>query len=93
MSEEEITRLYRIRKNVMKMLRDRGYVVGDFEIEMSKSEFIQKYGDNMKREDLVIIKGLRSNTTQQVSLSLSLNVRTHIFMGYKRRECDQWLWT
>ncbi|KAI3460617.1 hypothetical protein Pfo_017280 [Paulownia fortunei] len=66
MSEEEITRLCRIRKTVMQMLRDRAYVVGDFEIEMSKHQFLQKYGENMKREDLVIIKGLRSNSSDQI---------------------------
>lgn len=66
MSEEEISRLVRIRKNVMQMLRDRNYMVGDFEIEMSKYQFLQKYGENMKREDLVINKGLRNNSSDQV---------------------------
>jgi DNA-directed RNA polymerase I, II, and III subunit RPABC1 len=40
----------------MEMLRDRGYIVGDFEVNMSKHEFMEKYGENMKREDLVINK-------------------------------------
>lgn len=65
LSEEEITRLHRIRKTVMQMLRDRGYMVGDVEVEMTKTQFIQKYGENMKREDLIIIKGMR-NTSEQV---------------------------
>ncbi|KAK6132391.1 hypothetical protein DH2020_033830 [Rehmannia glutinosa] len=65
MSEEEITRLHRIRKTVMQILRDRGYMVGDFEIEMSRYQFLQKYGENMKREDLIINKGLRSNSSDQ----------------------------
>lgn len=43
-------------ENSDEMLRDRGYVVGDFEIEMTKYQFLQKYGENMKREDLVINK-------------------------------------
>ncbi|KAL6525172.1 DNA-directed RNA polymerases II and IV subunit 5A [Orobanche minor] len=66
LSEEEITKLHRIRKTVMEILRDRGYVVGDFEIEMSRHQFIQKYGENMKREDLMINKGLRSNNSEQI---------------------------
>ncbi|KZV28830.1 hypothetical protein F511_06264 [Dorcoceras hygrometricum] len=66
LTDEEITRLYRIRKNVMQMLRDRGYVVGDFEIEMSKAQFIQKYGENMKRDDLFIVKGMRENSSDQI---------------------------
>ncbi|KAI3464449.1 hypothetical protein Pfo_021112 [Paulownia fortunei] len=66
MSEEEITRLYRIQKTMMQMLRDRDYMVGDFEIEMSKYQFLQKYSENMKREDLVINKGLRSSSSDQI---------------------------
>ncbi|CAH9115713.1 unnamed protein product [Cuscuta europaea] len=66
LSEEEITRLFRIRKIVMEMLTDRGYLVGDFEIGMSKHQFIQKYGENMKREDLVIQKALRNDSSDQI---------------------------
>ncbi|XP_073146648.1 DNA-directed RNA polymerases II and IV subunit 5A-like [Henckelia pumila] len=66
LSEEEITQLYRTRKTVMQMLRDRGYVVGDFEIEMSKAHFIQKYGENMKRVDLFIVKAMRDNSSDQI---------------------------
>ncbi|EYU34199.1 hypothetical protein ABFS83_03G035000 [Erythranthe nasuta] len=66
LSDEEITRLVRVRKNVMQMLKDRGYMVGDFEIDMTKYQFLQKYGENMKREDLVINKGLRNNSSDQI---------------------------
>ena len=48
------------------MLRDRGYLVGDFEINMSKNEFKHKYHENMKREDLVINKTKKDNSTDQV---------------------------
>lgn len=50
----------------MQMLRDRGYFVGDFEINMSKEQFISKFGENMKREDLVINKALRNNSSDQI---------------------------
>ncbi|KAG8389727.1 hypothetical protein BUALT_Bualt01G0008800 [Buddleja alternifolia] len=66
MSDEEITRLHRIWKTVMTMLRDRGYLVGDFEIDMTKYQFMQKHGENMKREDLVIKKNLRANSSEQI---------------------------
>ncbi|XP_004511874.1 DNA-directed RNA polymerases II and IV subunit 5A-like [Cicer arietinum] len=64
--EEEITRLYRIRKTVMEMLRDRNYLVGDFEINMSKHQFKEKYGENMKREDLVINKTKKDKPSDQI---------------------------
>ncbi|XP_061350595.1 DNA-directed RNA polymerases II and IV subunit 5A-like [Gastrolobium bilobum] len=66
LSDEEIGRLYRIRKTVMQMLRDRCYLVTDFEINMSKHEFKSKYGENMKREDLVINKTKKDNSSDQI---------------------------
>lgn len=66
LSEEELSRLYRVHKTVLEMLNDRGYLVGEFEINMSKQEFLQKYGENMKREDLVILKAKRNNDSEQV---------------------------
>lgn len=66
LSEEEITRLLRIRKTVMQMLRDRNYLVGDFEINLTKEQFRNKYGENMKREDLIINKSRRNDSSDQV---------------------------
>ncbi|KAK9108081.1 hypothetical protein Syun_024092 [Stephania yunnanensis] len=54
-SDEDITRLFRIRKTVMQMLRDRNYLVGDFEINMTRPEFLTKFGENLKREDLIYV--------------------------------------
>lgn len=48
------------------MLKDRGYFVADKEIEMTKGEFLMKYGENMKREDLVINKSLRNDSSDQI---------------------------
>lgn len=48
----------------MQMLRDRGYMVADVEVEMTRTQFTQKYGENPKREDLMIIKGMRNNSDQ-----------------------------
>lgn len=49
----------------MQMLRDRDYLVADFELNMSKDDFKQKYSDDPKREDLVISKSRRSNNSDQ----------------------------
>ncbi|KAL5556382.1 hypothetical protein UlMin_038618 [Ulmus minor] len=64
--EEEITRLHRIRKTVMQMLKDRNYLVGDFEINVTKEQFRNKYGDNMKREDLQLNKTKRNDSSDQI---------------------------
>lgn len=64
--DEQTTRLYRIRKTVMEMLRDRDYVVADYEIALTKEQFLDKYGDEPKREDLVLQKPRRSNNTEHV---------------------------
>ncbi|XP_022953770.1 DNA-directed RNA polymerases II and IV subunit 5A-like [Cucurbita moschata] len=66
LSEEEITRLFRIRKTVLQMLKDRGYFVGDFEIDMSREQFKHKYGESMKREDVVINKAKRNDSSDQI---------------------------
>ncbi|KAF2303948.1 hypothetical protein GH714_024892 [Hevea brasiliensis] len=66
LSEDEIKRLFRIRKTVMQMLKDRGYFVGDFEINMTREQFISKFGENMKREDLVINKSKRNDASDQI---------------------------
>lgn len=54
----------------MQMLKDRGYFVTDTELNMSKQQFLSKYGENMKREDLVINKAKRSDSSDQVLLKL-----------------------
>lgn len=50
----------------MEMLKDRNYLVGEFEIDMDKRAFVNKYGDNMKREDLVISKSLKNDSSEQI---------------------------
>lgn len=66
LSEEEITKLFRVRKTVLQMLKDRGYFVGDFELDMSREQFKKKFGESMKREDLVINKSMRNNSSDQI---------------------------
>lgn len=48
------------------MLKDRNYLVGDFELNMSKHDFKDKYGENMKREDLVINKTKKDKPSDQI---------------------------
>lgn len=50
----------------MQMLRDRGYLVGEFEINMDMNDLLRKYGENMKREDLHISKAKANDSSDQV---------------------------
>lgn len=64
--EEEVTRLFKIYRTVMEMLRDREYVVEDVEVNISRSEFVKKMGDTFKREDLTILKTRQNNESEQI---------------------------
>ncbi|XP_010930084.1 DNA-directed RNA polymerases II and IV subunit 5A [Elaeis guineensis] len=66
MSEDDISRLFRIRRTVMQMLRDRGYLVLDLEINMNKLQFLEKFGEGVKREDLVINKAKKNDPADQI---------------------------
>jgi DNA-directed RNA polymerase I, II, and III subunit RPABC1 len=66
LTEEEITRLYRVRKTLMQMLKDRDYVIVDHDLNMTLSQFKNKHGENMKREDLTINRRKRGDDSDQV---------------------------
>ncbi|XP_022729998.1 DNA-directed RNA polymerases II and IV subunit 5A-like [Durio zibethinus] len=67
-SEEQITKLFKARRTVVQMLRDRGYSVDDSDIKMTRHEFIEKYGDNvhLKRDDLLIHCSKGDTPTDQI---------------------------
>ncbi|KAG0474191.1 hypothetical protein HPP92_015439 [Vanilla planifolia] len=66
MADEQTSRLYRIRRTVLEMLRDRNYLVVDYEIKMSKMEFIHKFGESVKRDDLIINKAKKKDPSDQI---------------------------
>ncbi|XP_066379398.1 DNA-directed RNA polymerases II and IV subunit 5A-like isoform X2 [Miscanthus floridulus] len=53
-SDEETSRLFRIRRTVYEMLRDRGYTVSEEEINLPRNVFIDRYGNPVRRDDLAI---------------------------------------
>ena len=59
-------RLFRVRRTVHEMLRDRGYLVDTADINMSEEEFSQKYGDAPGREQLTVMVQKRDDPTDQI---------------------------
>lgn len=51
------------------MLKDRNYLVVDSDIDMTKEEFVEKYGHSMKREDLTICKAKKNDSSDQVNFA------------------------
>ena len=82
LSDDEINRLFRIRKTVMQILKDRGYLVADFEVDMTKEQFRRKYGESMKREDLVINKTKRTDSSDQVRFPINLSLSLYSILFY-----------
>ncbi|RZC68787.1 hypothetical protein C5167_031950 [Papaver somniferum] len=78
MSDEEITRLFRIRRTIMQMLNDRGYLVGDFEINETRAEFLAKFGDKLRREDLDIKKSKRNDNDDHIYVFFPNNPKVNI---------------
>lgn len=76
-SDEEITRLYRIQRTIMQMLNDRGYIVADHELNMTKQQFLSRYGEYLKRDALSIQKTKRNDSSEQVFLKLCTFLMTN----------------
>lgn len=52
----------------MQMLKDRGYSIDDSEITMTLEDFIEKYGDKMKRKALVTLKAKKNDDNDKVCI-------------------------
>ena len=68
--EDETTRsrfrLYRVRRTVLQILRDRGYMVASADLEMTEEQFREKFTDVPQREQLAILVQKRDDPTDQL---------------------------
>ena len=65
---ESTMKLFKARRTVWQLLRDRGYVVADEDVNMVYEEFVEKYGKEVvtspeKREELTIFTKMRDERT------------------------------
>ncbi len=58
MDLDETTLLFRVRKTVLQMLKDRGYIVSEKKLQQTKQEFAQSY--NQQRDSLNLLVEKRS---------------------------------
>jgi DNA-directed RNA polymerase I, II, and III subunit RPABC1 len=84
-TDEEVTKLYKIRRTILQMLRDRNYIVSDKELSMSRKDFVTEFGENFKREQLCIEKTHKDNPVDRIAVyfsddaKLGINVVRTIF--------------
>ncbi|KAK9911130.1 hypothetical protein M0R45_035053 [Rubus argutus] len=69
LTEEEISqisRLYRVRKTVMQMLKERNYIIVDHDLNMTLLQSKNKHAENMKREDRTINRRKQGDDSDQI---------------------------
>ncbi|GMH34517.1 hypothetical protein BSKO_02351 [Bryopsis sp. KO-2023] len=52
---DNATKLYRVRRTCLEMLSDRGYMVNKADLEATKEEFLTRFGDQPRKDDLMIL--------------------------------------
>lgn len=77
--EAEVTRLYRVRRTVLEMLRDRGYVISDTSTEdlgKTAAEFENNFtASGYSRESLTMFKQRRNNAADQIYVFFPRDVK------------------
>ena len=59
-------RLYRARRTVLQMLRDRGYMVDQADIDQTEEDFAEKHGSSPLRDSLTLLVQKRDDPTEQI---------------------------
>ncbi|XP_047067444.1 DNA-directed RNA polymerases II and IV subunit 5A-like [Lolium rigidum] len=67
-SDGDWKRLFYVRRTVLQMLRDRGYLVADADIELTVAAFLERYGDPVSRDDLTIHCAKNEDPNDQVNV-------------------------
>ncbi|GAU42946.1 hypothetical protein TSUD_142830 [Trifolium subterraneum] len=65
-TDEDVTKLYKIRRTILEMLADRNYDVSETELSMSKTDFKSEFGEHFRREQLEIQKTHKDNPSEKI---------------------------
>ncbi|KAL0029120.1 hypothetical protein WJX77_008322 [Trebouxia sp. C0004] len=63
---DNATRLFRVRKTCLEMLNDRGYLIGQDDLEETRDIFTQKFSEEPKRDDLTLLAPKQEDPTDQM---------------------------
>jgi len=47
--DDEITRIFKVRRTVLQMLRDRGYTIEESDMNLKREEFVQRFCKTMNK--------------------------------------------
>ncbi|CAK8532730.1 unnamed protein product [Lathyrus sativus] len=86
-SEEEITKLYRVHRTILQMLRDRNYLVLDSEVDMSKKEFKEKFDSDKKENVPTYLKTSKDDPSDQILVFFARGSKFGIRVITDIREC------
>ena len=64
-------RLFRVRRTVLQMLRDRGFLLDHRELEMNIAQFKEKYTEAPQRDRLTILAEVHTSTSPSPSTPTS----------------------
>mmetsp|Transcript_41437 Transcript_41437/g.132352 ORF Transcript_41437/g.132352 Transcript_41437/m.132352 type:complete len:205 (-) Transcript_41437:18-632(-) len=75
---DEFTRMFRIRKTACKMLDDRGYLLQQKELNRTKEEFKEEFGEVPQREELTILVPKKDDPTDQIFIFFPLEAKVGV---------------
>ena len=59
-------RIYRVRRTVLQMLRDRGYMVDQADVDQSEEDFFEKHSTSPQRDGLTLLVQKRDDPTENI---------------------------
>ncbi|KAJ1418184.1 RNA polymerase, partial [Ochromonadaceae sp. CCMP2298] len=62
----ESSKMFRVRKTCLKLLRKRGYIVDEAALNMTTDQFREKFGDNPARDTLTVLVEREDHPDDQV---------------------------